>query len=63
MERMGDGNWVKRVRSVNVEGVSAKGRPEKTWNELVLKDLRDMSLKMEEAKVPPAWRAASRSFN
>ncbi len=26
VERRGEGNWVKRVRSMNVEGVSATGR-------------------------------------
>ncbi len=40
--RMGDGNWVKRVRSMNVEGVSARGKPKKTWNEVIQKDLTDM---------------------
>ncbi len=27
-ERMGDGNWVKRIRSMNIGGVSARGRPQ-----------------------------------
>ncbi len=36
------GNWVKRVRSMNAEGVSARGRPKKRWNEVLHKVLRDM---------------------
>ncbi len=44
VERMGDGNWVKRIRSMNVEGVSARERLKKTWNEVIQKDLRDMGL-------------------
>ncbi len=30
VERMEKGNWVRRVRSMNVEGVSARGRLKET---------------------------------
>ncbi len=33
VERMGGGNWVKRVSSMNDEGASAIGRLKLTWNE------------------------------
>ncbi len=49
MEKMGEGNWVKRVRSMNVEGGSARGRPKKTWNEVIEKDLEDMDLNKKAA--------------
>lgn len=58
VERMEDDNWVKRVRNMNVEGVVARGRPKKTWDEVVRKDLRDMGLNRETAKDRAAWRAA-----
>ncbi len=35
VERTGDGNWVKRVRSMNDEGVFTGGRLKKTWNEVI----------------------------
>ncbi len=35
VERMGDGNWVKRVRRMNVEGVFITRRPKKTGNEAI----------------------------
>ncbi len=44
VKRMGAGNWVKSARSMKVEGVSARGKPKKTWNEVIHKDLRDMGL-------------------
>ncbi len=44
VERIRDDNVVERgrVRSVNIEGLSARGRPKKTWNEVMQKDFWDM---------------------
>ncbi len=35
VERMGDGNWAKRLRSMNNEGVFTTGRLKKTWTEVI----------------------------
>ncbi len=50
VEWMGDGGWVNRIRSMNVEGVSARGKPKKTWNEIIQKDLTDMQTCKEPSK-------------
>ncbi len=47
---------MKEVRSMNVEGVSARGRPKKTSNEVNQKSLRDMGLNREAARGQTAWR-------
>ncbi len=60
VKRMEDGNWVKRMRSMNVEGVSARGRAKTTWNEVIQKDLIDIGLNREAAGNQAAWRAAIR---
>ncbi len=44
VKRMENGNRVKRVRGINVEGVSARGRLKKTWNDVKQEDLREMGL-------------------
>ena len=36
---MDDGNWVKKSREINVAGHRRRGRPRKTWNEVVRSDL------------------------
>ncbi len=57
---MGDGKWVKRVRSMNVEGGSARRRLKKTWNEVIQKDLRDVGLNGEATRNRAAWKVAIR---
>ncbi len=37
VEKMGDGNWVMSVKSMNVEGVSAMGRLKATWDDIIQK--------------------------
>ncbi len=53
---MGNGNLVK---SMNVEGVSAKGSPKKTGNEVIQNDPRNMGLNREAVTDRAAWRAAT----
>ena len=60
VERMEDSNWVKRVRNVNVEGAVTRGRPKKTWDEVIQRDLRYMNLNRETARDRAVWRAAIR---
>ncbi len=60
VKRMGDGNWVKRVRSMKAEGVSAQGRQKKTWYEVIQKDHRNMGWNREAARDGAVWRATIR---
>ena len=60
VERMEENNWVKRVRGVNVEGAVARGRPKKTWDEVIQRDLRDLGLNRETARDRAVWRATIR---
>ncbi len=39
VERMGDGKWVKRVRSMSIEGVFDSGKPKRTWAEVIHEDV------------------------
>ena len=48
--RMDAGNPASACRHVMVEGKREKGRPRKTWSQLVSNDLRKMKLKPELAK-------------
>ena len=60
VERMDKDSWVSKVRSVNVEGSVGRGRPKKTWDEVVQADLRAKGLSREVAHDRAAWRAANR---
>ena len=57
---MEEDNWVKQVRGINVEGAVARGRPKKTWDEVIQNDLRVMCLNRETARDWTDWRAAIR---
>ena len=41
-------------------GEANSGRPRKTWNEVIHKDLRDNDLNRETTRDQAAWRAAIR---
>ena len=60
VERMDKDSWVSKVRSVNVEGSVGRGRPKKTWDEVVQADLRAKGLSREVAHDRAACRAANR---
>ena len=40
MQRMEEDSWVKRVRDVKAEARVVRGRPKKTWNDVVQNNLR-----------------------
>ena len=50
VERMDGSNWVRRVKDLKPGGAAARGRPKKTWDEVIKNDLRVMGLKRETAK-------------
>lgn len=55
LESMEESSWAKRCMSVNVEGRKARGKPRKTWEE-VLGDLRAKEI----ARDCQGWRDAVR---
>ena len=57
LERMDDNNWVSKCRHCVVDGRSVKGRPRKTWNEVVRNDLKEKNLDKELAKDRVAWKS------
>jgi hypothetical protein len=56
LERKDEADWVSKCREVKVVGKGVRGRPRKTWNECVNKDLKDLQLKPEWAKDREKWR-------
>ena len=56
VERMQDDNWVKRCRSIAVEGKRTRGRPRKTWEQVVAADMMEKSLNRTIAQDRVAWR-------
>jgi len=44
-----DNDWVKKCMEYEVEGARPRGRPKKTWTEIVDKDCRARGLNMEDA--------------
>ena len=50
VERMDEENPVSRCRVIEVGGVRGKGRPCKTWNQLVSDDLRRLGLRSDFAQ-------------
>lgn len=60
VERMPGDQWAKRCMSMNVEGDRARGRPRKTWNEVINGDLRAKNVNRVTAMDRAAWKAAIR---
>ena len=44
MLRKDDSLWVKKCRDIVVEGVRPRGRPERTWKEVVERDTKSLKL-------------------
>jgi hypothetical protein len=49
-------DWVSRCRNLVVAGHRSRGRGKKTWNECIVKDMRKMGLKKEDAQDRSVWR-------
>ena len=60
VERMNADNWVKKCREFNVPGPRGRGRPRKTWDEVVRGDLAAKSLHRDLALDRAKWRSAIR---
>ena len=56
MLRKEDNDWVKKCMEFKVEGSRPRGRPRKTWREIVEKDCRARRLNTEDAMDRSRWR-------
>ena len=59
VERMEDGNPVKESRNIEVPGRRGRGRPRKTWAQLIKDDLRQLNLDPGLAQDREAWKRAT----
>jgi len=50
------GMWVKKCMEYEVEGARPRGRPKKTWREIVEKDCQARKLNREDAMDRNRWR-------
>ena len=54
--RKEDNDWVKKCMEYEVEGARPRGRPKKTWTEIVEKDCKERGLNREDAMDRSRWR-------
>ena len=60
VERKADGDWVKGCTNLNLEGTRPRGRPKKTWMEVVKNDMKIMGLGRKDAQDRGLWRRGIR---
>jgi len=51
-----DTDWVKKCMEYEVEGSRPRGRPKRTWKEVVQKDCQARNLKKEDAMDRGRWK-------
>ena len=56
MLRKEDTDWVKKCMEYEVEGSRPKGRPKRTWREVVLKDCQTRKVNKEDAMDRGRWK-------
>jgi len=54
--RKEDDDWVKKCMEYEVEGPRPKGRPKRTWREVVKEDCLSRKLNKEDAVDRSKWR-------
>ena len=54
--RKDDDDWVKKCKEHEVEGSRPRGRPKKTWKEVVREDCQACKLNKEDAMDRCKWR-------
>ena len=54
--RMEDDDWVKKCMEYEVEGPRPRGRPKRTWREVVQEDCRAREMNKEDAMDRCKWR-------
>ena len=55
-ERMDKSFWVSRCKAVEVSGSAGRGRPKKTWEEVIKMDLRERRSSKDLARDRLAWK-------
>ena len=60
VERLDVDNWVRKSRDIVVDGKSERGRPRKTWAQVIGKDLEEKHLQPMLAQDRLEWRRAIR---
>ncbi len=53
-------NWVKKCRDLDVEGSRCRGRPRKTWDEVVRRDLKVKAIHRDLAR--DRWHGRKPSY-
>jgi len=53
--RKDDDDWVKKSVALEVQGATQRGRPRKTWKEVVDKDMNDLHLKPTDVMDRCKW--------
>ena len=56
VERKSEEDWVKRCRELEVVGVRPRGRPKKSWMDVVNSDLRILKIRREDVQDRSSWR-------
>ena len=54
--RKDDNDWVKKCMEYEVEGARPRGKPKKTWTEIVEKDCQARKLNRKDATDRNRWR-------
>jgi len=57
---MDETNLIKRVKEEGVPGHIKRGRPKKSWDEVVIKDMKKRGLCLNDAKDRNKWRRCCR---
>ena len=57
VERKDGSDWVKKCVDFNVDGCRQKGRPRKSWMEVVCRDMKSLGLRKEDTLFRGRWRA------
>ena len=60
LERIEVDAWISKCRDIMVDGSLARGRPQKSWSEVVRKDLREKKVSKDIAKDGIAWKPVIR---
>ena len=63
MLRKDDDDWVKKCMGHEVEGSRPKGRPKKTWKEVIREDCQARKLNKEDAVDHCKWRKVIRKHD
>src|SRR5260221_13079558 len=50
VERKDDGDWMKGCTVLEEEGQKPRGRPKKTWMDVVKRDMKEMGLRRDDAQ-------------